>query len=163
VDGNEELRRRIQADVDRIRKYQMPGAGGQADYERIVALVRQWNDAADHTWDSGPIPLNQANRERALAAWKLALEKWTAMMQALPRAAGAPARPSAPAKRAAAPTVRIFTPWRGGLVRACNNPWCVMRHPKRHKPDVGGFLAMLRKDDAARKKLVDWFNNGPLA
>jgi hypothetical protein len=56
-----------------------------------------------------------------------------------------------------------FPAYRGGDVGPCPFRCMIMHYDAPHKPDVTEWLNRLQNDQDALKRLVDWFNNGPMA
>jgi hypothetical protein len=54
-------------------------------------------------------------------------------------------------------------PYRGGMIGPCPFRCMIMHYDRPHPADVADWLNRLQNDQDALKRLVDWFNNGPMA
>jgi hypothetical protein len=53
--------------------------------------------------------------------------------------------------------------YRGGPIGPCRARCVIIHYHERHQPDVADWLNRLQNNPEAVRRLVDWFNNGPLA
>lgn len=67
-----------------------------------------------------------------------------------------------PAEEIAGPS-RGFDPYAGPVVPPDQNRCVITRYPGKIDPDVEGWIENLRNRPSSVRRLVDWFNNGPMA
>jgi len=56
-----------------------------------------------------------------------------------------------------------IAPYKGGPIGPCRARCVIIHYHEQHQPDVTDWLNRLQSNPDAVKRLVDWFNNGPLA
>lgn len=57
----------------------------------------------------------------------------------------------------------VIPAYKGGPIGPCRARCVIVHYHERHQPDVADWLNRLQNNPDAVKRLVDWFNNGPMA